>query len=93
MPVHCEKDLNIEVSVTDSSGRRFDNISSLNLEWSVSNRQLASVLHPEQLLTEVISNGEGGGNVRGWVIFCTLFLYFHLIPCCSWVHLVQNYPN
>ncbi|KAL8601946.1 hypothetical protein ACOMHN_008438 [Nucella lapillus] len=66
MPVHCEKDLRLQVALTDSSGRRFDNFSSLSLDWSLSDAGLASVLHPELLLTEVITVDDGAGSVRSY---------------------------
>lgn len=40
---HCYKPLQMEVIVTDSENRKFDNISSLTLKWSVSNEELASI--------------------------------------------------
>ena len=64
MPVHCEKDLRLQVALTDSSGRRFDNFSSLHLEWSVSNSVLAALVHPEVLHTDVITSEEGVHSVR-----------------------------
>ncbi|XP_076471495.1 nuclear pore membrane glycoprotein 210-like [Babylonia areolata] len=64
MPVHCEKDLRLQVALTDSSGRRFDNFSSLLLEWSVPGSGLASVLHPNQLYTEVVTSDDGNGALR-----------------------------
>lgn len=40
---HCYKPLKMEVIIRDSEGRKFDNISSLALSWSVSNTALASI--------------------------------------------------
>ncbi|GFN96241.1 nuclear pore membrane glycoprotein 210-like [Plakobranchus ocellatus] len=45
MPVHYNKDLDLLVTVTDSSGRRFDNFSSLDLSWTLSTSSLAELLH------------------------------------------------
>ena len=64
MPVHCKKDLHLQVALTDSSGRRFDNFSSLALDWSVSNNVLATVVHPELLYTDVIVSEDGFQSVR-----------------------------
>ena len=64
MPVHCEKDLHLLVALTDSSGRRFDNFSSLALEWSLSNSGLATVAHPDLLHTDIIVSDEGLQSVR-----------------------------
>ena len=62
--MHCEKDLHLLVALTDSSGRRFDNFSSLALEWSLSNAGLATVAHPDLLHTDVIVSDEGPQSVR-----------------------------
>ena len=43
IPVHCERDLNLLITVTDVNGRRFDNISSLEFEWSLSDKSLATL--------------------------------------------------
>ena len=64
MPVHCEKDLHLQVALTDSSGRRFDNFSSLALDWLVSSTDLATVVHPQLLYTDVITIEEGLNSVR-----------------------------
>nr|KAG5685485.1 hypothetical protein BaRGS_003378 [Batillaria attramentaria] len=66
MPVHCEKDLRLQVALTDSSGRRFDNFSSLALEWSVSSSLLASILHQDTLQTEEVMSEEGVRSVRSY---------------------------
>ncbi|XP_059163994.1 nuclear pore membrane glycoprotein 210-like [Physella acuta] len=59
MPVHCGKDLDILVSVTDSIGRRFDNISSLAIEWTVLPTSLAELLYTKELKTHVDSQPDG----------------------------------
>ena len=54
MPVHYNKDLDLLVTVTDSSGRRFDNFSSLDLSWTVSVKHLAELLQPRgELRTDI----------------------------------------
>ena len=39
----CYRDLPVKVSVFDKSGRRFDNISTLNMGWQVSNDKIGSM--------------------------------------------------
>ncbi|XP_052800976.1 nuclear pore membrane glycoprotein 210-like [Mya arenaria] len=51
IPVYCKKSLDILVSVTDKNGRKFDNISSLEFDWSLSDTSLASL--PYDLESEV----------------------------------------
>ncbi|XP_048780768.2 nuclear pore membrane glycoprotein 210-like isoform X2 [Ostrea edulis] len=43
IPIHCQRDLDIVVTVTDSLGRKFDNFSSLDFHWSVSDQSLATL--------------------------------------------------
>lgn len=52
-PVHCWKDLDILVTVTDSSGRRFDNFSSLSLSWGISPSSLARLTYAKELRSDV----------------------------------------
>ncbi|XP_068200875.1 nuclear pore membrane glycoprotein 210 [Palaemon carinicauda] len=52
---HCNKPLNMEVIVTDSENRKFDNISSLALRWGLSNEVLASVPSEPSSLTQISS--------------------------------------
>ncbi|XP_064117078.1 nuclear pore membrane glycoprotein 210-like [Macrobrachium nipponense] len=52
---HCNKPLNMEVIVTDSENRKFDNISSLALKWGLSNEALASIPSEPSSLTQVSS--------------------------------------
>lgn len=42
IPVHCRRDLDILITVTDSNGRKFDNFSSLVFDWTLSDQSLAS---------------------------------------------------
>ncbi|KAH9518820.1 hypothetical protein Btru_006348 [Bulinus truncatus] len=60
MPVHYAKDLDLLVMVTDSSGRRFDNLSSLAIEWTVSASSLADLVYLRELKShlDVQSNGK-----------------------------------
>ncbi|XP_074660511.1 nuclear pore membrane glycoprotein 210-like [Tubulanus polymorphus] len=52
IPVHSHKDLDINVLVTDSNGRRFDNFSSLAIDWKLSDNSLA-MLNDEGMITEL----------------------------------------
>ncbi len=60
MPVHNYKDLDILVSVTDSSGRKFDNFSSLAFDWTLSNPNVADFGNNQvmQLTTETTGLGK-----------------------------------
>ena len=60
MPVYCQKDLDLLVTITDSSGRRLDNISSLVLDWSVSAAQLVQLVHTKEL--RIHTDAEAGGR-------------------------------
>ncbi|KAL5006223.1 hypothetical protein ScPMuIL_015029 [Solemya velum] len=55
IPVPCHKDLDIQVIVTDVSGRKFDNFSSLEIDWSVSDESLSSTPTASSLSTEITS--------------------------------------
>ncbi|KAG0718781.1 Nuclear pore membrane glycoprotein 210 [Chionoecetes opilio] len=57
---HCHKPLNLEVVVTDSEQRRFDNISSLALAWEVSNISLAAI--PKQELSTLTQTVTAQGH-------------------------------
>lgn len=41
--MHCNRDLEIMVVVTDAAGRKFDNIASLEFEWDNSDTRLGSL--------------------------------------------------
>ncbi|KAK6643599.1 hypothetical protein RUM43_005109 [Polyplax serrata] len=43
------RDIELEIIVNDVQGRKFDNISSLQMEWSLSHHSLAKLLDPAQL--------------------------------------------
>ncbi|KAL4239762.1 hypothetical protein ACF0H5_000565 [Mactra antiquata] len=51
IPVHCHRDLKLGVTVTDKNGRKFDNISSLEFDWLMSDSSLGSL--DEDLETEL----------------------------------------
>ncbi|GFS06156.1 nuclear pore membrane glycoprotein 210-like [Elysia marginata] len=60
MPVHYNKDLDLLVTVTDSSGRRFDNFSSLDLSWTVSPPHLGELIQPRgELRTDIQVEASG----------------------------------
>lgn len=50
---HCYKPLQLEVIVTDSENRKFDNVSSLALKWDLSDDSLASTPAEPSSLTQV----------------------------------------
>ncbi|XP_069952997.1 nuclear pore membrane glycoprotein 210, partial [Cherax quadricarinatus] len=50
---HCYKSLLMEVIVTDSDNRKFDNISSLVFKWSLSNESLAVIPDEPSSLMQV----------------------------------------
>ena len=60
IPVHNYKDLDILVSVTDSNGRKFDNFSSLEFDWTLSNTNVAEFGNGDemQLSTESTDSGK-----------------------------------
>ena len=60
IPVHNYKDLDILVSVTDSNGRKFDNFSSLEFDWTLSNTNAAQFGNENemQLTTESADSGK-----------------------------------
>ena len=62
------RSLDILVTVTDKNGRKFDNISSLDFDWSVSDSKLASF--PYDLESEVVTTTGGRKAVesRFWLI-------------------------
>ncbi|XP_067655062.1 nuclear pore membrane glycoprotein 210-like isoform X1 [Haliotis asinina] len=64
IPIHCEYERDILVTVTDSSGRRFDNFSSLAITWSVSSTSLASIPNPDELTTDITSSQDSKKIVR-----------------------------
>jgi len=50
IPAHNYRQLHINVLVTDDQGRVFDNISSLNFEWSVSDSSLGTLASADSVL-------------------------------------------
>ena len=51
--MYSYQDMFIDVTVTDSSGHRFDNFSSLAFDWEVSNPVIAGVEKEGKLTTEL----------------------------------------
>ncbi|XP_041366942.1 nuclear pore membrane glycoprotein 210-like [Gigantopelta aegis] len=66
IPILCNKERDIEVIVTDSSGRRFDNISSLAIDWTISSRNLATIPQPANLHTDANTTPEGRKIVKAY---------------------------
>ncbi|ESO84308.1 hypothetical protein LOTGIDRAFT_236288 [Lottia gigantea] len=66
MPVHCKKDVNIQAIVTDSSGRKFDNFSSLAIEWKLSDNQLAELEDTTDLTVDITTDNDGKKLVKAF---------------------------
>lgn len=66
IPVHCQRNLDILVTVTDSLGRKFDNFSSLDFQWMVSDRSLATLEDTEDgsIQISTTSTKEGFNHVK-----------------------------
>ena len=74
MPIHCKKDLDILVTITDSSGRKFDNFSSLVIDWSVSSPQLADLKYNRELRADVELEANGKKMLSSEQKLCLLEL-------------------
>ncbi|KAK3103291.1 hypothetical protein FSP39_018237 [Pinctada imbricata] len=61
VPIHCNRDLDILVFVTDSFGKKFDNFSSLDIDWSVSDQSYGSLLKADS--TQLIIRTVDGSKV------------------------------
>ncbi|XP_022313260.2 nuclear pore membrane glycoprotein 210-like [Crassostrea virginica] len=61
IPVHCQRELDILVTVTDSLGRKFDNFSSLDFHWSVSDQSLAILESSEDSSLQISSTSSKEG--------------------------------
>ena len=59
--MHCQRDLDILVTVTDSLGRKFDNFSSLDFHWSVSDQSLAILESSEDSSLQISSTSSKEG--------------------------------
>ncbi|XP_021353376.1 nuclear pore membrane glycoprotein 210-like isoform X2 [Mizuhopecten yessoensis] len=66
VPVHCSRDLDILVTVTDSAGNKFDNISSLEFEWTHTDHSLGSLALESGLMSEVATSSEGVTTVKNF---------------------------
>ena len=51
--MHADRNLRVQVTVTDVHGRRFDNFSSLALEWELDSTHLTSLEDHSGVETEV----------------------------------------
>ncbi|KAK3608986.1 hypothetical protein CHS0354_020538 [Potamilus streckersoni] len=63
VPVDCDQDLNLVVAVTDAHGRRFDNFSSLEFDWVLSDKSLGSLQESANLLDDVVLSPSGKKKV------------------------------
>ncbi|XP_060082895.1 nuclear pore membrane glycoprotein 210-like [Ylistrum balloti] len=66
VPVHCSRDLDILVTVTDSAGNKFDNFSSLEFEWTHTDHSLGSLALETGLMTEVTTSSEGVTTIKNF---------------------------
>lgn len=57
LPIHCYQDLDIELWVKDNLGRKFSNISSLNVHWETSDENLGKLENTMNVITEVTTVG------------------------------------
>ena len=65
VPVHNYRSLQIQVTVTDGLGRKFDNFSSLALTWSLSDDKLASFSDNKQVTIETVAQDSGRQDIKG----------------------------
>jgi hypothetical protein len=77
IPVHCQRDLDLGVVVTDKNGRKFDNISSLEFDWSMSDGSLASLA--DELQTEVTLTPSGRKVIESKFDNFLNYLQFHAL--------------
>ncbi|XP_050414022.1 nuclear pore membrane glycoprotein 210 isoform X1 [Patella vulgata] len=66
IPVHCKKDLDVKAIVTDSSGRKFDNFSSLAIEWKVTENGLVTIRDVNQLTIDIQQDTDGKNFVTAY---------------------------
>eukprot|EP00073_Rattus_norvegicus_P021335 XP_006232788.1 PREDICTED: nuclear pore membrane glycoprotein 210-like isoform X3 [Rattus norvegicus] len=62
IPVSSVRDTVLELAVFDQHGRKFDNFSSLMLEWKSSNETLARFESPKSV--EMVARDDGSGQTR-----------------------------
>ncbi|XP_053384665.1 nuclear pore membrane glycoprotein 210-like [Mercenaria mercenaria] len=77
IPVHCQRDLDLGVSVTDKNGRKFDNISSLEFDWSMSDGSLASLA--DELQTDIKVTPSGRKIIHNYMMLQPTGIPGHLI--------------
>lgn len=65
VPVHCNQNLGILLTVTDNQGRKFNNFTSLKFEWTLSDSSLATLdLHkPLEMTVDLTDSGNKGTAV------------------------------
>lgn len=65
IPVHCQKGADLLVSVYDSKGRKFDNFSSLAVDWKISDTSLLALDTPPDVIQEPVTLESGAKKVKG----------------------------
>ncbi|KAL3841492.1 hypothetical protein ACJMK2_019630 [Sinanodonta woodiana] len=69
VPVHCNWDLNLVLTVTDAHGRRFDNFSSLEFDWTLSDKSLGSLQESDDLLDDIVLSPNGKKKITTYRTF------------------------
>lgn len=81
IPVSSLRDTVLELAVFDEHGRKFDNFSSLRLEWKSSNETLAHFENYNSV--EMVAKGDGSGQT--WLHgIVKIYTSFH-IPA-TWLY-------
>ena len=82
VPVYSFLDLELLVTVADKDGRRFDNFSSLVLDWQLSDKTLAGFnMNDEQLNMETVLLEDGGRRIQSECY--SIFNYFSVSVCLT----------
>ncbi|ELU01491.1 hypothetical protein CAPTEDRAFT_222865 [Capitella teleta] len=63
-PLYSGKHVDLQVTVLDESGRRFDNFSSLLIDWSISDQSLATFVDDETVITDRSVMESGMRNLK-----------------------------
>ncbi|XP_067001569.2 nuclear pore membrane glycoprotein 210 [Anabrus simplex] len=63
------RDINVYVIVKDEHGREFDNITSLQIDWLLSDNSLVSILEPDSSIAEVKEEGKIFLPLRHYQVF------------------------
>ena len=65
VPVHNYCSLQMQVTVTDGEGRKFDNFSSLAFHWELSDGNLASLTDKSHVTMETVVLDSGRHVIKG----------------------------